>query len=235
MNDIDIGARLGAAASLIENGLTVRDIGCDHGKLGRYLLESGKAKRIIATDINEKPLQKAVRLFEERGLSDKALFYQTDGLQGVEDDGSLTHAVIAGVGGNTAAKIISDSDIFRKKGLRLILIPAQKEEELRLYLLEGGYEITRERAVEENGKFYTCILATYTGEKQEHDMFDLFIGHVADEDSVNDATAGYLRKRAGQLENILKGAKDETRTEYEKAYSRAKLLADYLDGGESTK
>ena len=229
MNELDIGARLGVAASLIENGETVRDIGCDHGKLGRYLLESGKAKRIIATDINEKPLRKAVRLFDERGLSDKALFFQTDGLQGVEDDGSLTHAVIAGVGGNTAAKIISDSGIFKKKGLKIILIPAQKEEEIKLFLLESGYEITSEVAAEENGKYYDCILATYTGEEYSHDAFDLFIGHIADEEHVNPATAGYLRKRAGQLENILKGKTGEEREEYEKVLRAAGLLADLMD------
>ena len=233
MSDLDIGVRLGAAASMVEDGETVRDIGCDHGKLGRYLLESGRARRIIATDINEKPLQKAVRLFSERGLSDKASFHLTDGMQGIGDDGTLTHAVIAGVGGNTAAKIIRDSPIFTKKGLRLILIPAQKEEELRTFLLENGYEITREKAVRENGKYYTCILATYTGIKKEHDLYDIFVGHASDERPVTAATIGYLKKRAGQLENILKGKKDEARGEYERVLRSTRLLASLLENEET--
>ena len=88
----NIGSRLLMAASLVCNGKTVCDVGCDHGKLSLYLVKSGRAERVIATDINKMPLQKAIDLFSENGISDKAEFHLTDGLQNITetDDGKLT-------------------------------------------------------------------------------------------------------------------------------------------------
>ena len=74
MKNTNIGSRLLMAASFVQDGKTVCDVGCDHGKLSLYLIKEGKARRIIATDINAKPLQKAVDLFSRHGLSDKARF-----------------------------------------------------------------------------------------------------------------------------------------------------------------
>ena len=51
--------------------------------LSLYLLQSGKAERIIATDINKAPLQKAVDLITGAGYGQKAEFYLTDGLQNI--------------------------------------------------------------------------------------------------------------------------------------------------------
>lgn len=68
MKDTNLGSRLLMAASFVKNGDTVCDVGCDHGKLGLYLIQTGRAKKIIATDINIKPLNKAVKLFEENGF-----------------------------------------------------------------------------------------------------------------------------------------------------------------------
>ncbi len=52
MNHQNIGSRLLMAASFVDCGKTVCDVGCDHGKLSLYLICSQKAQHIIATDIN---------------------------------------------------------------------------------------------------------------------------------------------------------------------------------------
>ena len=58
---IRIDERLTAIATLIKGG-TVADVGCDHGKLGYYLVSTDRAERVIATDISAPSLQKAYEL-----------------------------------------------------------------------------------------------------------------------------------------------------------------------------
>ena len=48
-----------ACAALVAPGDRVADVGCDHGYLGIHLLEYGIASSVIASDVNEMPLQSA--------------------------------------------------------------------------------------------------------------------------------------------------------------------------------
>ena len=110
----NIGSRLLMTASLVCDGKTVCDVGCDHGKLSLYLIKSGKAQHIIATDINKMPLQKAVDLFKENNIQDKAEFLLTDGLQGIKNTDDISHIVIAGLGGETMAQIIENAPFIKQ-------------------------------------------------------------------------------------------------------------------------
>lgn len=56
MNNLSL--RLSTIASLVPKGAFVCDVGTDHGFLPIFLTESGIARGVIATDINEKPLKK---------------------------------------------------------------------------------------------------------------------------------------------------------------------------------
>ena len=58
---LPISARLLACCNYVNQGDRVADIGCDHGYLGIHLLTSGTARFVIASDVNEQPLQSALR------------------------------------------------------------------------------------------------------------------------------------------------------------------------------
>jgi len=176
MKDKSIGSRLLTAAGLVSDGKTVCDVGCDHGKLSLYLIRSGRAEKVIATDINKMPLQKAIDLFAENGLSHKAEFYLTDGLQNITETDDITHVVICGLGGDTMAQIIENAPFIKQNKVKLVLIPAQSGNKIRQYLYDSGFEITDETTVGENKKFYSAISAEYTGEKCDYTDFDCFIG-----------------------------------------------------------
>ena len=49
--------RLELIASFVENGIGVADVGTDHGYIPVMLVKRGYKGNIIATDINEGPLQ----------------------------------------------------------------------------------------------------------------------------------------------------------------------------------
>ncbi len=203
MKHKSIGSRLLMAASFIDNGKIVCDVGCDHGKLSLYLIKENKAEKIYATDINEMPLKKAVELFSINNLSDKAEFYLTDGLINVENFEDITHIVIAGLGGNTMADVIENAEFIKTQKTKLVLLPAQNAIKIREYLYRNGFSILKEETVSENKKFYSCISASYTGEIKNPSTYDLFIGKIDFKNT--DSDVGYFKMALSQLEKIQKG------------------------------
>ena len=98
---IRLDERLTAAANLAAGGATVCDVGCDHGTLACYIVQTGRAERAIATDISAPSLKKAERLAEELGLTDLVETRVGDGLDPVAD-GEADVVVLAGMGGAAA-------------------------------------------------------------------------------------------------------------------------------------
>ncbi len=213
------------AASFVDNGGTVCDVGCDHGKLSLYLVQRGKAKRIIATDINRQPLQKAIDLFASYNLSHTADFLLTDGLQGIENTADITHVVIAGLGGHTMEQVIESAPFVKQQKTRLVLLPAQSGYQIRKYLYTHGFEIEREQTVSEKGKYYSCISAIYTGAVSTPDIYNMYIGK-SDACTGPDAT-GYFEMVLSQLEKKRKGFEIDNGTvnaEYTDAIEKIKAL-----------
>lgn len=204
----NIGSRLLMAASLVSNGKTVCDVGCDHGKLSLYLVKSGRAERIIATDINKMPLQKAIDLFAEHGISDKAQFFLTDGLQNITDTADITHVVIAGLGGDTMAQIIENAPFIKDNKVQLVLLPAQSGDKIRHYLYTHGFDITSEHTVGENKKFYSVITAVYSGNVQQCDAYDCYIG--SSESCEGEDAKGYFEMVLTRLGKKAKGLMIDT-------------------------
>ena len=198
-----MGSRLLMAASFVDNGDTVCDVGCDHGKLSLYLVQRGKAKHVIATDINRQPLQKAIDLFASYDLSHTADFLLTDGLQGIKDTSRITHVVIAGLGGHTMEQVIESAPFVKAQKTRLVLLPAQSGYQIRKYLYENGFEIEKEQTVSEKGKYYSCISAVYTGMCHTPDIYDMYIGKSAS--CTGDDATGYFEMILSQLEKKRKG------------------------------
>ena len=196
------------AASLVSNGKTVCDVGCDHGKLSLYLVKSGRAERIIATDINKMPLQKAIDLFAEHGISDKAQFFLTDGLQNITDTADITHVVIAGLGGDTMAQIIENAPFIKDNKVQLVLLPAQSGDKIRHYLYTHGFDITSEHTVGENKKFYSVITAVYSGNVQQCDAYDCYIG--SSESCEGEDAKGYFEMVLTRLGKKAKGLMIDT-------------------------
>lgn len=220
-----MGSRLLMAASFVDNGGTVCDVGCDHGKLSLYLIQRGKAKHVIATDINRQPLQKAIDLFASYNLSHTADFLLTDGLQGIENTADITHVVIAGLGGHTMEQVIESAPFVKVQKTHLVLLPAQSGYQIRKYLYTNGFEIEREQTVSEKGKYYSCISAVYTGICHTPDIYDIYIGKSG-ECTGADAT-GYFEMILSQLEKKRKGFEIDNgtpNTEYTAAIEKIKQL-----------
>ena len=80
---IKLSKRLSTVASFVRNGVIVADVGTDHAYLPIYLVQSKKAMKAIATDINEGPLSRARENILQNGLENEILTYISDGLNGI--------------------------------------------------------------------------------------------------------------------------------------------------------
>ena len=153
--NIPLSTRLLACAGFVAPGDRVADIGCDHGYLGIYLLKAGIASTVIASDVNEGPLQSAVRNAHKYDVADRMAFYLTDGARNIPHD--FDTLVCAGMGADTIIHILECAPWLRSDRYRLILQCQSKTPMLRRYLSDTGWRIAKE-AVLRDGKFLYTIM-----------------------------------------------------------------------------
>ncbi len=222
MNYKKIGSRLLMAASFVENANTVCDVGCDHGKLSLYLIKENLAKKIIATDINQMPLQKAKDLFLKNDVIEKADFYLTDGLEGIKDISNITHIIIAGLGGHTMAHIIENAPFIKENKVELILLCAQSAFSIRHYLYKNGFEIIKEETVSENKKYYSCMKVVFNDVYTQDNIYNRFIGKS--DKNTNKSAKGYFEMVKTQLTKKQKGSSETEKQEIENAIAKIEIL-----------
>ena len=152
---IPLSTRLLACCSFVDPGDIVADIGCDHGYLGIHLLKSSIAKSIIAADVNEQPLQSAMRNAIKFGVKNKMTFYLSNGVGSIPRD--FICMVCAGMGADTMISILDAAPWLKDGRYRLILQCQSRRPELRKYLYDSGYRILRE-TLAQDGKFIYPVM-----------------------------------------------------------------------------
>ena len=156
---LPISDRLLACASFVKRGSRVADIGCDHGYLSSHLLTEGIAKYCIASDVNEGPLQSAMRNARKFGVANKMEFCLSDGVRKIPQD--FDCMVCAGMGADTMIHILEDAAWLRDEKYALILQCQSKTPMLRHYLSENGWQIRKEVALRDGRFLYTIMEVAY--------------------------------------------------------------------------
>jgi len=155
---LPLSTRLLACANYVHKGDRVADIGCDHGYLSIHLLTNGIARSCIASDVNEGPLQSAMRNARKYSVGNKIEFCLSDGVQSIPHD--FDCMVCAGMGADTIMSIIApayDEGWLADPKYRLILQCQSKRPELRQWLYDKGFAIRRE-TLAKDGKFVYSIM-----------------------------------------------------------------------------
>lgn len=152
---LPLSNRLLACCGFVRPGDRVADVGCDHGYLGIHLLKNGIASSVIASDVNEGPLQSALRNAHKYGVKDRISFHLSDGARSIPRD--FDTLVCAGMGADTMISILEAAPWLKNEKYRLILQCQSRRPELRKYLYAQGFSITRE-TLAEDGKFIYPIM-----------------------------------------------------------------------------
>ena len=126
---------------------TVLDIGTDHGYVLKDALDLGYIQAGIASDLREKPLEKAKQLLKNYPVS----FYLTDGFLSIDQPFDVV--VIAGMGSYTIIDILAQRADIKED---LILLPHDHINQLRRYLMQHHFMIDYEKIIYDR-HFYTLI------------------------------------------------------------------------------
>lgn len=152
---LPVSSRLLACAGFVRRGSRVADVGCDHGYLTIHLLTEGIASSVIASDINEQPLQSAMRNARKFGVQNKIRFFLSDGVRSIPRD--FDDLVCAGMGADTMIHILESAPWLRDGKYRLILQCQSKTPMLRRYLSENGWRIYEETVLRDGRFLYTVM------------------------------------------------------------------------------
>ncbi len=231
MGKIKLDARLSAVASLVRRNSRVADIGTDHGYLTAYLIENGICPSGIAADINKGPLENAIKTVVDANIADKVELILSDGLKNISEN-SCDDIVLAGMGGNLIADILSACPWICDEGLRIIAQPMSHGEVLREFYVKNGFEILEEKTAADGKRLYCVIAASYTGVRTEYDPSYIYLGKLTE--NKDEITRKYIMKILTALEKkytaLLKAGKEDEEGLGEIIASIKKKITEAYDG-----
>lgn len=129
--------RLLTVASMV-TGTTLADIGTDHARLPRYLLENGFVKKVIAVEKNPAP----ARLAKEALRGYPAEVRLGDGFDALQP-GEVDCATLCGLGGWLISSVLSRSP--ERLPERLVLQANRDTPLIRVWAAQSGYHLDEER------------------------------------------------------------------------------------------
>ncbi len=193
---IPLSARLLCCASFVQ-GEYACDIGTDHALLPAYLIQSGKCKRVMATDIKQGPLSAAAQTLKRFNVAASITLCCSDGLKSVPDKG-ITDVVIAGMGGETIRDILAAPCAkWLTRGTNLVLQPMTKAEILRSWLAENGFCLRKESAVRDT-HLYTVMQAQYTGDTTPLTEAQSYVGQLRKNELLTKVYIATILERLGK-------------------------------------
>ena len=157
---VALDARLMAIAELAMQAVEektypcVADVGCDHGYLTAYLLETCPQMTALACDVSAPSLGKARRLMAKRGLTERVRFAVADGLAAI--DAPVDAIVLAGMGAETILSIVRAG--CDRIGQAALIVQANTDlPMLRAGLAQMGFAARREVYVQAAGRRYVTM------------------------------------------------------------------------------
>lgn len=163
---VPISLRMKTIADMVPMGISVADIGCDHGFVAIYMVQNREAPKAIAMDVNEGPLIRAKEHINQYGVESLIETRLSDGAVKLEV-GEVDAAIIAGMGGRLTIKILSESLEKFKAMKAFVLSPHSDIPLVREYLYKAGFEIDDEEFVYDEGKYYAVMRSHFTGLQQK--------------------------------------------------------------------
>ena len=157
---MELSKRLNWILEKVDKCETIIDVGTDHGYIPIKLIKDNIASRVIASDINKEPLEKARINASLDGVIEKVDLRLGGGLKTLKSK-EVQGIIIAGMGGNLIRDIL-EADLDKVKDVDyLVLQPAQNPEVLREYLYTHEYEIIDEDICLDEGKYYELFKVKY--------------------------------------------------------------------------
>ncbi len=174
---INISNRLKTIGDFVIDNSKIIDVGCDHGLLSIYIAQKYKNVKIIASDINNGPLNSAYLNVKKFHLEDKIETRISDGLKNINDN-EFDTIIISGLGGNKIVDILK-FDINKTKQAKNIIIQANNNiNNVRRFLTANKYKIVDEILIKENNVISTIILFKKVNNKVKYKKIEILFGPI---------------------------------------------------------
>ncbi len=171
-----ISNRLKSLVKYVNNNDKIIDIGCDHALLDIYLVENKIVDNIIANDISANALNQGKTNIIEKKLEKQIETRLGNGLEVLKETDNIDTILISGMGTNTILKILNNSYI---KNINKLIIQSNRDYDLlRINIINMGFYIYKEEAIEDNDKIYINIIflrgkKKYTKEELKYGTKDM--------------------------------------------------------------
>lgn len=185
----------------------VLDIGCDHAFVSIACIKKNIAKRVIAMDVREGPLQIAQANTRKYGVEKSVELRLSNGFEQARPR-EAAWAVIAGMGGELMRSILEKGKPHLDAGIGLVLQPQSEPEVVRYLLSEERYKIIDESFLEEDGKFYTIIKAIKNSERASLTAAEAIYGPVLLQ-RMEPLFVHYLQSEREKKEELLRMLSDK--------------------------
>ena len=104
-----LSKRLETVASMVTKGNRAADVGCDHGFVPIFLVESGTSPLAVAADVRPGPLSRAKEHIKEHRLEEKIQTRLSDGLANIKPD-EADSLIMSGIGGILMMRLLQDEE-----------------------------------------------------------------------------------------------------------------------------
>ncbi len=203
--------RLECIKSMVSKCGVAADIGTDHGYVAEMLLRDNTCEKVIATDLNEGPLNRAIEYLTSADLESRCDFRLGSGLT-VLNENEADALIIAGMGGELIADIIETSKNIALRSSQLILQPMTTADRLRRYLYENGFRIIDENIVKELHHYYFIIKAESGNAGVENEIYYEISKILLDKKEP--LMTEYLKKILDINENIIRSIEKNNNSDY---------------------
>ena len=206
--------------------VVVADIGTDHGYLSELLSRNKKIKKVFATDISQKCLDKTNQLISKCNI-EKIETKLGDGLDAVD---VVDLAVVAGIGGYEIINILQNQNKINEKRKcdLFVLQPSDNTVELRQWINKNNMLVVSDFIFESAKRFYSIIVVDVSKtEVKKLDDFDLYFGRdntLENKEFVNYLL--YLKESLSYLDGLSKERIDADEVLIQK--TKLKILIDKL-------
>ena len=210
---MNLSKRLQAVATLVDVGVKVIDVGCDHAYLDIYLTLNNE-NECLATDINENALNIAKANIKKYNLTKKIKTKLSDGLTDImvnpEDN-----IVISGMGAHSIVDILNTNTLSDT----LIISSNNNVEFLRKEIIKLGFFIESEIFIIDKNKPYVII--KFKRGYKKYKKIDYLVGPILKN---NIEYKKYLNIKYKKILNNLSKNKVFLRLKYRILLLRLKIL-----------
>lgn len=235
-NRMHLTPRLRTIMQQVPKGARLADIGTDHALIPTALLRRGVIACAIASDLREGPLDSAARTARQFDVEDQLSLRLGGGMQTIQPEEADT-IVIAGMGGETIAQILTD-DPWALDGKHLLLLQAMTAQPyLRQYLAAHGGIIQKESLCQEGQRMYTVMTVVGGGKPEQKSLAACCISDALLQDPMAAAYIQKLLHREQKIVHSLESAKHQKPEELQMHREMTAVLSQALQtlGKEGTR